>query len=115
MPYKDKQKQREAAKRHYERNREAYAARAKIWTKQNIELINNWLLEYLNNHPCVDCSESDIIVLEFDHKDPKSKKFAIKEFRVFGYSLNTVKLEVEKCDVRCANCHRRRHYYERLL
>ncbi len=64
------------------------------------------LLEYLKQNPCVDCGEDDIVVLEFDH-------LADKEFHVWkilkeGYSWEKVWKEVQKCDVRCANCHRRK-------
>lgn len=65
------------------------------------------LIEYLETHPCVDCGEDDIIVLEFDHVDPSKKRAKIAN--VLGsWNWKTILTEIEKCEVRCANCHRRR-------
>ena len=33
-----------------------------------------YILDYLSTHPCVDCGESDIRVLEFDHVRGRKKK-----------------------------------------
>jgi len=63
------------------------------------------ILEYLRLHPCVDCGEADPIVLEFDHRE--NKKAAIGEM-FCTYSWSAMKREIEKCDVRCVNCHRRK-------
>lgn len=68
----------------------------------------NNLYEYLLNNPCVDCSESDPIVLEFDHIDPKTKCFDISKAVRSGKSWEKVLEEIVKCVVRCANCHKRR-------
>lgn len=66
---------------------------------------NSYILEYLNNHPCVDCGETDPVVLEFDHvRGEKKKEISILK----RSSLKAVKREIEKCEVRCANCHRRK-------
>lgn len=64
-----------------------------------------WILEYLKSHPCVDCGETDPIVLEFDHREDKSGNLAVMTTR---NSIPVLELEVAKCDVRCANCHRRK-------
>jgi len=66
---------------------------------------NKYIAEYLRQHPCVDCGEDDIVVLEFDHVRGK-KRGAISVLK--RYSLKAVKEEIEKCEVRCANCHRRK-------
>ena len=63
--------------------------------------------EYLKEHPCVDCNEGDPIVLEFDHRDPKEKKGLIS-IMIYNSSLQDLNKEIAKCDVVCANCHRRR-------
>ncbi len=65
-----------------------------------------WIKGYLSEHPCVDCGNSDWRVLEFDHRDPKKKKFTISRKVSDGVSILTLSKEVAKCDVRCANCHR---------
>ena len=63
------------------------------------------LLEFLASHPCVDCGETDPIVLEFDHLADKA--FAISK-GLRDRSWESVRREMAKCDVVCANCHRRR-------
>jgi hypothetical protein len=66
---------------------------------------------YLREHPCIDCGEKDILVLDFDHvRDIKLK--SISAMLRQGATLDQIKLEIAKCDVRCANCHRRRHRFE---
>lgn len=64
---------------------------------------------YLKTHPCVDCGESHPATLEFDHRDPAKKRYCIGTGRGGGILPNSLMKEIEKCDVRCANCHRIRH------
>lgn len=66
----------------------------------------DYVFEYLQSHPCVDCGETDFRVLEFDHAG--DDKFAGVGFlSQRSYSLETIKTEIAKCEVRCCNCHRR--------
>lgn len=92
---------------HYERNRPVYLAKAQ--RRRHIERprIRAWIDEYLRQHPCVDCGESRMAVLDFDHRDRSQKDLTVSELaRLMTWSR--LRGEVEKCDVRCANCHRRR-------
>jgi hypothetical protein len=75
----------------------------------------NYLLTrgYLSEHPCIDCGESDVDCLDFDHRDPTLKDEGVSYFARHSYSMERVLREISKCDVRCANCHRRRHAAER--
>lgn len=73
----------------------------------------NWWYakNHLLMHPCVDCGETNTALLEFDHREPSQKSFNI--FRgVPQYGFAKFKAEIEKCDVRCANCHKLRHFNE---
>ena len=68
-----------------------------------------YVLDYLSTHPCIDCGESDIVVLEFDHVRG-IKRFNVSFAVQQSNSLADVIQEIEKCDVRCANCHKRVTY-----
>lgn len=66
---------------------------------------------YLLQHPCVDCGNDDIDVLDFDHvrgEKYKTINTMIKE----RDSIVKLQEEIEKCEIRCANCHRKRHAIE---
>ena len=69
------------------------------------KLLRDFVTQYLSSHPCVDCGESNIIVLEFDHTRGK-KIEPVSVMVVRGHSIKNIAKEIEKCDVRCANCHR---------
>lgn len=65
-----------------------------------------WIVEYFLLHLCIDCGEKDPVVLEFDHRSDKTME--ISDMLSLGYSIPKIELEIAKCDVRCANCHRRK-------
>lgn len=62
------------------------------------------IFDFLLSHPCVDCGEKDPIVLEFDHLGNKSFDISDGLMR----PLKVLRKEIDKCEVVCANCHKRR-------
>ncbi|HEV2249988.1 MAG TPA: hypothetical protein VGT60_05735 [Candidatus Limnocylindria bacterium] len=48
-----------------------------------------------------------MIVLEFDHRDPRNKLGNVGTM-MLSRRWQRVRAEIEKCDVRCVNCHRRK-------
>jgi len=93
MPYKDRKNLYAAQKRH----------RIKVREK---------LFVFLSKKSCFDCGEKDPIVLDFDHNNPKNKFKTIGKMLSGHYSWESVEREINKCDIRCANCHRRKTYKE---
>lgn len=48
--------------------------------------------------------------MDFDHKDPKRKKYNLSCMMSKGMSRKSMLEELNKCEVVCANCHRIRTY-----
>jgi hypothetical protein len=92
---------------HYLRNRPAYIKREVARIRRYREENRALLREYLRAHPCVDCGETDIVVLQFDHRDPRTRVDYIGML-ISRKPWRLILPEIAKCDVRCANCHRRR-------
>ena len=58
---------------------------------------------------CVECGyNKSIAALEFHHLDPTQKEIRISS----GAALDSLRKEVIKCILLCANCHREAHYGE---
>jgi hypothetical protein len=95
----------EYGKEHYQRNVAAYVGRARARAAVDRPRNRQFVAEYLSTHPCVDCGEADRVVLEFDHRDPSTKKDDVGRL-IHTSTLPVVQREIEKCDVRCGNCHR---------
>lgn len=59
--------------------------------------------EFFSNKTCIDCGATEN--LELDHQDP-TKKIT---HRIWSWSLMKRVEEIAKCDVRCNDCHKKRH------
>jgi hypothetical protein len=90
---------------HYLENRDRYIENAGARRRAEVHRRTVALLDYLAEHPCQDCGEDDPVVLEFDHRG--DKEFDISR-GLRDRAWPTVLQEIAKCDVVCANCHRRR-------
>lgn len=75
---------------------------------KRIQRNRDYVLAYLQDHPCMDCEEDDVVVLEFHHLDPSLKVKAVSQLMYETTSLKRIQEEIDKCEVICANCHRRR-------
>lgn len=96
----------------YAKNRDRLKERKRETATKRRELIREWITQYLLDHPCVDCGEPDPVVLEFDHRGDKNHNVADMPW---SYGLEAVRREVAKCDVRCANCHRRKTHQQQAM
>ena len=116
--WKDKAKQRRSPtcrecmrqyiQTHYRNNVDYYIKKARRRKKAYIEATYKKITEYLLAHPCVDCGEADPIVLEFDHIEKETKTAEVSKMFQLQRRWDIIMKEIEKCEVRCANCHRRR-------
>ena len=89
----------------YKKREDLYAAQ-----KRHRVRIREKVLDFLSIRQCVDCQEKDPIVLEFDHINPSEKFKSVAKMLSGHYSWNSVLVEIQKCEIRCANCHRRKTY-----
>lgn len=92
----------------YVRNKDEHIRRVAVRNKRVRSEHQERMADYLLAHPCVDCGESDLRVLELDHEDPTNKTANVGRLLATGLPWSTVLAEIQKCSVRCANCHRRR-------
>lgn len=98
-------------KRAYERECYAksmgkYKDKAITRKKSYMHIASQHVWDFLKEHPCVDCGETDPVVLEFDHVRDKIQ--VISKLMKNGNCIETINKEIEKCEVRCANCHIRK-------
>jgi protein-arginine kinase activator protein McsA len=94
------------SKRYYTENLEHHKVEVRKRSKKTINENREKLFEYYKNNPCIDCGNSNPIVLELDHRDSVEKFDNVSNLVGGGFSWSLIEREIEKCDVRCANCHR---------
>lgn len=96
--------QAESSRKHYLKNRERRLVENKARKRRNREFVR----EYKQAHPCVRCGESEPVCLDFHHLDP-SLKFGLLTWMA-NHGLEKIKDEISKCEILCANCHRKEHF-----
>ena len=90
---------------HYKRN-----PRRNYWrNKAKAQSNRLWLYEYLKGKQCEweGCKVSDPDMLVFDHLRPEEKRLEVSRMAQQTYSLETLKAEVAKCRILCANHHQK--------
>src|SRR6266496_450024 len=96
-----KQKHRIECASHYSRNKQYYLDR----NKRLVAAKRKWLDEYKESRGCSRCRVLlPACALDLHHRDPTIKRDNVSSLVTRGWT--TLKSEVEKCDVICANCHR---------
>ena len=101
--------QKQQKKNWYEKNKETHIANMYENRVRKQTDGREYVWNYLSTHPCVDCGESDPVVLEFDHVRGE-KRASLSRLIRNGHSIEVIEKEISKCEVVCANCHKKRTY-----
>lgn len=91
------------------------------WHYRNVELKTrqelsrrarhrSWINKIKEETGCQQCQVTDAAVLDFHHKNSATKRMKISAMVTYGYGKEQLRLEMEKCEVLCANCHRKSHF-----
>lgn len=103
---------KERSARYHQEHRVERNAQFRASSKARRRENQQFVFDYLSQHPCVGCQEDDVLVLQFDHVRGE-KKESISRLLACGFPRKTIEAEIAKCEVRCANCHTRKTLQER--
>ena len=78
-------------------------ARSKVRRRDNLRYIE----ELKRKGKCKLCGSTKNLV--FHHVDEESKRGCIAHFVSKGYTLNTIRSEIDKCVILCSSCHSKLH------
>src|SRR5258708_29273690 len=101
-----KMSQSESSRKHYLKNRAARIADKNARKKRNADYIR----EYKRTHLCSICGESEPCCLDFHHTDQSQKSDVLGRMAHRGRGLKFIIEEIAKCEILCANCHRKFHF-----
>lgn len=96
---------RECFRMYFRARGDLHRRQVAVAQRRRSETARGVVVDYLSQHPCVDCGEADVAVLEFDHVEAKT--YDIAGLLARGAPASRILAEIDRCQVRCANCHRR--------
>lgn len=94
------------SRQYYQENKEKHKGVVNVRKRREIQRNRAFVLECLLSNPCRVCGEADPAALEFDHL--RDKENTVKNLAHNGSCLPRIQAEIEKCQVLCANCHRKK-------
>ena len=78
---------------YYQANKERMKAQTFASKKRRIQEGINYLTDYFENHPCTDCGNDDLLVLELDHVED-NKVMDVSRMIALGLPLSKIQNEV---------------------
>jgi hypothetical protein len=108
MAYSNKAAQKKYHQNWYKRNRKRLLIKARANNKLYIKRNREFIKDYKESRACLDCGKKyHPCAMDFDHiKGIKKSNIAI--LVRMATSISTIKKEIDKCELVCANCHRLR-------
>lgn len=105
---------KDASRKHYLKHREAVKRKARGHNRAQTERLRE-IINDAKAKPCTDCGVAyPPHVMDFDHLDGSEKRFNVADAVSHGYSDETIRDELAKCELVCANCHRERTHRRKL-
>tara|TARA_B100001564_G_scaffold1933_1_gene1726 strand:- start:15242 stop:15586 length:345 start_codon:yes stop_codon:yes gene_type:complete len=108
MPFKDLAKQREYQRKWQQQKIENAGGKAKgdVTFQKRKKMV-----EDAKSVPCERCGDvHPFYVMDLHHRDPSTKTKGGVPYQMKAGSLKSLREEIDKCMVLCANCHRYVHY-----
>jgi len=103
-------------KKSYKDNVANRKEQVRLRVEKNKEFVRN----IKRQSKCARCSENHPACLDFHHKDPNEKdkgkrnqrhgKNGLHQAFDISWSIEHIKREISKCEILCANCHRKEHW-----
>ena len=94
-----------ASRKRYQENKEEH----KRNVRDRVEVNKKYVRDLKSQSSCSRCPEKHPACLDFHH--PKGmKKHKLHQAFDISWSLDKIKAEIAKCDILCANCHRKEHW-----
>lgn len=91
---------------HYHKYGSKYRERAIVRNRKIKNNLKKIMFDYLSDKSCLQCGVNDPRVLEFDHIKPSTKSFSIAQAINNTQKWENILLEINKCQILCANCHK---------
>ena len=105
---KNKEEYNKARREWYQKNKIKEAARLRISNARYRKKIKKLVTDYKAKRGCCRCRENDPVCLDFHHHIGKKEN---NIGTILGHwSEERIFKEIEKCEVLCANCHRKLHF-----
>jgi len=110
VPYTDKEKAREYQRQYHLKNWVNRKVKHNENKRKRRAILASWLKSYKKDLACISCNENHPACLDFHHINSKEKEGTVANMISEGYSMKTIRAEINKCIVLCRNCHAKKHY-----
>lgn len=109
MPYKDPETRRRYNLAYKVANKGRLRPIELARNRRRKQVLKAYIAKIRAESTCPQCGEDADCCFDFHHRNPAEKKFVVSSAPTRGVSLDTLKKEIVKCDILCANCHRKLH------
>lgn len=108
MPLKDPIARQEYNRRTMRARYSAHLPKQLAYLKKRKAELMAWVRAH--RVKCNRCDEDHPACLEFHHRDKAQKSFDVTKGAERGFSRERIAAEISKCEVLCANCHRKEEW-----
>jgi hypothetical protein len=97
---------------HNKVNKDIYKKYQKKSSKKCYDRGQEFMDRVKSIYGCIKCGERRFWVIDYHHKNPKSKTHPIPWYKTS--TIDIIKKEIRKCVPLCRNCHMDFHYLEKI-